>query len=133
MPRFPPYIPPHTMAATAISGHPLPGAPAETSGNSTSADAPPVTPSASHSVPHLAYVALGANLGEPIAQLQRAFDALARIDHSRLLRTSSLYRTAPIGVHGQPDFINAVAALATALAPKALHYEIGRASCRERV
>lgn len=123
MQRFPPYIPPQTMAvtlATTISGHPLPGAPTETSGNSTPADAPPVTPSASHSAPHLAYVALGANLGEPIVQLRRAFEALARIEHSRLLRTSSLYRTAPIGVHGQPDFINAVAALATALAPEAL-------------
>ena len=39
---------------------------------------------------------------------------------SRLLRTSSLYRTAPVGVHGQPDFINAVAQLETGLDAEAL-------------
>jgi 2-amino-4-hydroxy-6-hydroxymethyldihydropteridine diphosphokinase len=36
------------------------------------------------------------------------------------LRTSSLYRTAPVGIHNQPDFINAVAALETSLDPLAL-------------
>jgi 2-amino-4-hydroxy-6-hydroxymethyldihydropteridine diphosphokinase len=39
---------------------------------------------------------------------------------SRLLRLSSLYRTAPVGIRGQPDFINAVAALATRLPPPQL-------------
>ena len=60
---------------------------------------------------HLAYVALGANLDDPVAQVRAAFEALRHLPQSRLTRTSSLYRTAPVGVHGQPDFINAVAAL----------------------
>lgn len=68
----------------------------------------------------LAYVALGANLADPLAQVGAAFEALARLPQSRLLRTSSLYRTAPIGLHRQPDFINAVAALETTLSPHAL-------------
>lgn len=69
---------------------------------------------------HLAYVALGANLDDPVAQVRAAFDALSQVPGVRLLRASSLYRTAPVGIHGQPDFINAVAALETALTPPAL-------------
>ena len=68
----------------------------------------------------LAYVALGANLDQPVAQVNAAIEALKSLPHSRLLRASSLYRTAPVGIHGQPDFINAVAALETALSPQAL-------------
>jgi len=66
----------------------------------------------------LAYVALGANLADPVAQIRAAFQALAALPESRLLRSSSLYRTAPIGIHGQPDFINAVAAVETSLGPQ---------------
>ena len=68
----------------------------------------------------LAYVALGANLDDPIAQVRRAIAALRDLPASRLLRASSLYRTAPVGIHGQPDFINAVVALETGLAPESL-------------
>ena len=68
----------------------------------------------------LAYVALGANLADPVAQVRAAIAALDRLPQTRLLRASSLYRTAPVGVHAQPDFINAVAALDTTLAPHAL-------------
>lgn len=69
---------------------------------------------------HLAYVALGANLADPVAQIHAALEALTRLAQSRLLRASSLYRTAPVGIHGQPDFINAVAAFETTLAPQAM-------------
>lgn len=58
-----------------------------------------------------AYVALGANLGDPVATVAAAIEALAAMVHCRLLRTSSLYRTAPVGLRHQPDFINAVAVL----------------------
>lgn len=68
----------------------------------------------------VAYVALGANLVDPVTQIRAAFEALARLPHSQLLRASSLYRTAPVGIHGQPDFINAVAAIDTSLTPHAL-------------
>ena len=67
-----------------------------------------------------AYVALGANLGDPVAAVQAALAALAGLPDSRVVRASSLYRTAPVGLRNQPDFINAVAALETALAPEAL-------------
>lgn len=68
----------------------------------------------------LAYVALGANLADPVAQLRAAITALIDVSESSLLRVSSLYRTAPVGIHGQPDFINAVAAIQTRLSPHAL-------------
>lgn len=68
----------------------------------------------------MAYVALGANLDDPLTQVQHAIEALWALPHSRLLAVSSLYRTAPVGIHGQPDFINAVASLETTLEPLAL-------------
>lgn len=68
----------------------------------------------------LAYIALGANLGDPAGTVRSAFDALAQLPASRLQQTSSLYRTAPVGLADQPEFINAAAALDTALAPEAL-------------
>ena len=68
----------------------------------------------------LAFVALGANLADPVVQVRAALEALTQLPQSQLLRASSLYRTAPVGIHGQPDFINAVAALETSLAPLAL-------------
>jgi 2-amino-4-hydroxy-6-hydroxymethyldihydropteridine diphosphokinase len=67
-----------------------------------------------------AYVALGANLGDPKATVLAAFAALANLPESRVARCSSLYRTAPVGILSQPDFVNAVALLETTLAPEAL-------------
>jgi len=79
--------------------------------------------SGSPGIPHLAFVAVGANLDDPLAQVARACEALADLTETRLLRCSSFYRTAPVeraAIRSQPDFINAVAALATTLAPHAL-------------
>ena len=82
-----------------------------------------------------AFVGLGANLGDPAGQIARALDALAALPGTRLARTSSLYRTAPVGHADQPDFVNAVALLDTALAPRELLdalLDIERAAGRER-
>lgn len=57
------------------------------------------------------FVALGANLGDPVATVRSACAALRAIPAARLLAASSLYRTAPVGLRNQPDFINAVALL----------------------
>ena len=64
---------------------------------------------------HTAYVALGANLDDPQTTVRLALGELAQLPQSRLRASSSLYRTAPVGLAGQPDFINAVAELATEL------------------
>lgn len=62
-------------------------------------------------MPVSAYVALGANLGDPVATVRDALATLRAIPDSRFVAASSLYRTAPVGLHHQPDFINAVAML----------------------
>jgi 2-amino-4-hydroxy-6-hydroxymethyldihydropteridine diphosphokinase len=70
---------------------------------------------------HIAFVGLGANLAHPRRQLARAVQRLARIPRTRLLRVSGNFLTAPLGAPApQPDYVNAVAAIATALSPRAL-------------
>ena len=70
--------------------------------------------------PTKAFIGLGANLGDPQAQVRRAFAALAELPRTRLLAASSLYRSAPVGVVAQLDFVNAVAEVETALTARAL-------------
>ncbi|WP_028534830.1 2-amino-4-hydroxy-6-hydroxymethyldihydropteridine diphosphokinase [Paludibacterium yongneupense] len=67
-----------------------------------------------------AFVALGSNLDEPVAQIRAAFAALATLEGCRIVKTSSLYRTAPIGYLDQADFINAAVELDCALTPHRL-------------
>lgn len=64
----------------------------------------------------MAFVGIGANLGDAPAAVRTAFDALAALPATRLVRCSSLYRSAPVGTDG-PEYFNAVAAIATTLAP----------------
>jgi 2-amino-4-hydroxy-6-hydroxymethyldihydropteridine diphosphokinase len=67
-----------------------------------------------------AFIGLGANLGDPHATLNAAFDALAALPASTLLQRSAIYRTAPIDSSG-PDYLNAVVRLRTRLpAPELL-------------
>jgi 2-amino-4-hydroxy-6-hydroxymethyldihydropteridine diphosphokinase len=67
-----------------------------------------------------AYIGLGSNLDNPESQVRRACDELAQLQDSRLMTVSPLYRSDPVGPPGQPDYINAVVGLATALPPEAL-------------
>ncbi|HUY83213.1 MAG TPA: 2-amino-4-hydroxy-6-hydroxymethyldihydropteridine diphosphokinase [Steroidobacteraceae bacterium] len=62
-----------------------------------------------------AYVAIGSNLDDPRARVEEALARLARLDRSRLVARSRLYRSRPMGPQDQPDFLNAVAGLLTAL------------------
>lgn len=71
-----------------------------------------------------AYIALGSNLGDPLATVQAAFAALRTLPETTLVAASSLYRSAPVGLKHQPDFINAVAAVDTALGAEALLEEL---------
>ena len=78
-------------------------------------------PAAAHTV-H-AYIGLGANLGDARATVRQTIAALDRLPQTRLVRASSPYRSAPIESSG-PDYINAVAEIATSLAPLALLAEL---------
>jgi 2-amino-4-hydroxy-6-hydroxymethyldihydropteridine diphosphokinase len=83
----------------------------------------------------IAYIALGSNLGDRAAHLERARTALAALPRSRLLRASSVEETAPIGEVPQGAYLNQMVALETTLTPRelldALH-EIERAAGRVR-
>lgn len=68
----------------------------------------------------IAHVGIGANLGDALATVKAAIEALRPLG---LQRCSSLYRSAPQQAKG-PDFVNAVALLHSALAPEALLAEL---------
>jgi len=57
------------------------------------------------------FIALGANLGDPVATVKAAILALRGLPQTEFIAASSLYRTAPVGLKHQPDFINAVVEL----------------------
>lgn len=67
-----------------------------------------------------AFVGLGSNLGRPAARVREAIAALAKLEETRLVRSSPLYRNPAVGPGRQPDYVNAVAELATTLGPHAL-------------
>jgi len=67
-----------------------------------------------------AAIALGANVGDPAAQVREAVAELAALPATRLVARSALYRTAPMGLLDQPAFVNACALVETGLAPRAL-------------
>lgn len=69
---------------------------------------------------HNVFVGLGSNLADPHAQVLQAMRELANLPQVRVVRCSSLYRSAPVGYLDQPDFINAVVQLQTSLSPRGL-------------
>ena len=68
-------------------------------------------------------LALGANLDDAVQSLRQAKAAMARLPATRVLRASSLYRTAPLDAGG-PDFMNAVVKIETALPAPVLLQEL---------
>lgn len=67
-----------------------------------------------------AFIALGSNLQQPEQQILKAFSEIKSLPKTRLVKQSSLYRTAPVGYDNQPDFINAVVQVDTDLTPREL-------------
>ncbi|MWV11663.1 2-amino-4-hydroxy-6-hydroxymethyldihydropteridine diphosphokinase [Pseudomonas sp. R-28-1W-6] len=85
------------------------------------------------------YIGLGSNLAEPRQQLRASLAALAALPDSRLTAVSSLYASDPLGPPDQPRYVNAVAALDTALTPlqlldalQAIELEQGRVRKEQR-
>lgn len=64
-----------------------------------------------------AFVGIGSNLHGPQAQVSRAVEALGALDRTHCVAVSRRYRNPPMGPADQPDYVNAVAALETVLAP----------------
>jgi len=63
---------------------------------------------------HQAYIGFGSNLGNRLNNCRNAIGALAALPFCTLLKTSSFYRTSPVGLVEQPAFINGVVLLETA-------------------
>jgi 2-amino-4-hydroxy-6-hydroxymethyldihydropteridine diphosphokinase len=85
---------------------------------------------------HQAFIALGTNIEPRFDRMNEAMECLK--EFGQIVRTSSIYETAPVGVTDQPDFLNAVVELSTELSPEALlknlrnqEIELGR-KARER-
>ncbi len=74
------------------------------------------------SVPHSmarVYLGFGGNLGDVRATLDRAVEALPR-EGVQVLRRAPLFRTAPMGPPGQPDYLNTALEVDTDLDPAGL-------------
>lgn len=88
---------------------------------------------------YTAYIGLGANLGDPAAQLRDALGAIAQLPGTDVTATSRFYRSAPMGPPLQPHYCNAVCRVNTALAPRdlldsliAIELAVGRVRGDER-
>ncbi|NDL61247.1 2-amino-4-hydroxy-6-hydroxymethyldihydropteridine diphosphokinase [Acerihabitans arboris] len=66
------------------------------------------------------WLAIGSNLADPLDQVNAALTALSGLPRTRLAACSSFYRSRPLGPQDQPDYLNAVVALDTSLAPESL-------------
>ncbi|MEN6371235.1 MAG: 2-amino-4-hydroxy-6-hydroxymethyldihydropteridine diphosphokinase [Armatimonadota bacterium] len=66
------------------------------------------------------YLGLGSNLNDREGNISRAVEFLAENPQIDVMRVSSMYETSPVGYKDQPDFINAVVLVETALSPREL-------------
>jgi len=67
-----------------------------------------------------AYIGLGSNLDDPQSQLKKAIISLEMVPSTSVVKTSSFYRSKPVGPQDQPDYINAVVELDTELSASVL-------------
>ncbi len=89
--------------------------------------------------PVLAYLSLGSNLGDRLANLRTGVARLSNVDGVELQAVSSLYETSPVGgPRGQPPFLNAAVLVSARIQPhsmlkacKAIEVELGRDPRRE--
>ena len=70
--------------------------------------------------PVIAYVGLGANLGDPEGQLRQALERLNAAEEVEVTRVSTFYRNPPLGPPDQPWYVNAAARVRTRLGPEDL-------------
>ncbi|AJA45775.1 2-amino-4-hydroxy-6-hydroxymethyldihydropteridine diphosphokinase [Frischella perrara] len=68
----------------------------------------------------IVYVALGANLGDPLQQAENAIAAIEQIPQTSVIKISPFYRSKPLGPQDQPDYLNAVIKIISELSPLAL-------------
>ena len=79
--------------------------------------------------PVTAFIGIGANLGDPVGAVRAAIEGLRALPMTQLIAASSLYRSAPHEAGG-PDYVNAVAQVATRLDALALLGELQQLEAR---
>lgn len=67
-----------------------------------------------------AFLGLGSNLGDRLGNLSSAVGRLSRLPGVRVVRSSRVYETDPVGGPEQPDYLNAVVEVDTMLTPRDL-------------
>ncbi len=83
-------------------------------------------PAITETKPVLAYIGLGANLGDPAGQLRRALALIAALEEVEVVRVSTFFLNPPLGPPGQPWYVNAVAQVKTRLTAEELLRSLGR-------
>jgi 2-amino-4-hydroxy-6-hydroxymethyldihydropteridine diphosphokinase len=68
----------------------------------------------------IAYIGIGSNLAEPLDQCRISVHIMGSMPEINLLCVSSFYRTEPLGVKDQCEFVNAVCEVRTSLKPRPL-------------
>jgi len=88
----------------------------------------------------ICYVGIGSNLGDPLYQCKRAVQKIADVEGIFVTAQSSFYKTEPVDVEDQNDFINAVVEIKTTIEPHQLldvlqriENEMGRRRTLKRV
>ena len=76
-----------------------------------------IPPSALATFRSTVFLGLGSNLDDPDWQVQTALHEIDKIPDAKLMRTSSLYQTVPVGISDQPPFVNAVVQIETTQSP----------------
>ncbi|MDD5327139.1 MAG: 2-amino-4-hydroxy-6-hydroxymethyldihydropteridine diphosphokinase [Phycisphaerae bacterium] len=69
----------------------------------------------------IAYIGLGSNLGDRKSFIHKALKMLTETKDIEVVRLSDILETAPLGGANQPDYLNAVAQIKTALTAEDLH------------
>ena len=77
----------------------------------------------------MTHIGIGSNLGDRIEHINLALTELDGLAGTRVLQRSSLYETEPVGESRQPEFLNAVALLKTALTPLVLLSHLQTIEC----
>ena len=64
-------------------------------------------------MPVIAYLGIGSNLGDPVENCRKALREISSLKNVQVLRRSSLYRTEPVGDRLQEWFVNGVVEVRT--------------------
>ncbi len=72
------------------------------------------------SMREMAFIGLGSNMGDPAENLRSAIKRINCSPDINVISNSSLYRSSPVGIIDQPDFVNAVCKVSSSIGPESL-------------